>query len=314
MKYRVIGLSLLCMLLFIGNPSGVSPTWASTSFTVDSILDEIDSTPGDGACLSIPSGVCTLRAALMEANALTEADTINLPAGVYLLTISGTDENAAATGDLDINSSVILAGADASDTIINGNQIDRVLQISGAVSVTLSAVTITGGRPPTNISGVNNGGGISNGGYLSINDSIVSYNETNSAGGGIDNNQAVTLTNSSVLSNTSAYGASGILNNATLAVNSSLIAYNHTTNDQGGGLWNNSQATVVGSVISDNLAQGSGSAGKNLGVLWFIDSQVSGDVYCLPGSTTYLIRSAVSCSGIGCIFLNLSVFLPLSMR
>ena len=48
-------------------------------------LDEHDANPGDGQCRSTPSGVCTLRAAIEEANALPGADQIDVPAGDHYL-------------------------------------------------------------------------------------------------------------------------------------------------------------------------------------------------------------------------------------
>ncbi len=56
----------------------------AATFTVDSTADVNDAVPGDGIC-SDGSGSCTLRAAISEANALTGADTIILPAGTYTL-------------------------------------------------------------------------------------------------------------------------------------------------------------------------------------------------------------------------------------
>jgi CSLREA domain-containing protein len=42
--------------------------------TVNSPLDDVDANPGDGVCVT--GGVCTLRAAIQETNALAGADTI----------------------------------------------------------------------------------------------------------------------------------------------------------------------------------------------------------------------------------------------
>ena len=52
---------------------------AGQTFVVNSLGDNPDYNPGDGACNTMPSGLpeCTLRAAIMEANAQTGADTIN---------------------------------------------------------------------------------------------------------------------------------------------------------------------------------------------------------------------------------------------
>ena len=73
----------------------------AATFTVDSTGDLIDASPGDGRCSS-SNGKCTLRAAILEANALPGAHKIFLPAGVYTLTILGANEDLARTGDLDI--------------------------------------------------------------------------------------------------------------------------------------------------------------------------------------------------------------------
>jgi hypothetical protein len=42
----------------------------------------------DGVCATA-SGACSLRAAIMEANALPGADTIIVPAGTYVLALAG---------------------------------------------------------------------------------------------------------------------------------------------------------------------------------------------------------------------------------
>src|SRR5262245_53868368 len=48
--------------------------------------------------------VLSLREAILAANAsVGVADTINLPAGTYGLTRTGADEDAGATGDLDVS-------------------------------------------------------------------------------------------------------------------------------------------------------------------------------------------------------------------
>ena len=58
-------------------------------FDVDSTADAVDANPGDGVCASA-AGECTLRAAVMEANASPYAYAdIRLSAGTYRLTITG---------------------------------------------------------------------------------------------------------------------------------------------------------------------------------------------------------------------------------
>src|SRR5262249_12990409 len=98
------------------------PSWAS-EFVVNSTADAVDAKPGDGVCAT-SSGVCTLRAAIQEANAHSGKDSITLPAGTYTLSIAGPAEDAAATGDLDITDDLILNGAGAETTIVDGAQLD----------------------------------------------------------------------------------------------------------------------------------------------------------------------------------------------
>lgn len=50
----------------------------AATFTVDSTADAVDVNPGDGVCAAA-SGPCTLRAAIMEANAFGGPDIISFP-------------------------------------------------------------------------------------------------------------------------------------------------------------------------------------------------------------------------------------------
>src|SRR5262249_18835387 len=138
------------------------------------------SAPGDGSCVAVGGG-CTLRAAIQEANALAGADAITVPAGTYLLTLAGQNEDTGATGDLDIRSPLPITGAGAATTIVDGNDIDRVFQTSVG-PVAISGLTIQNG------SVVNNQGGgiLHNSGPLTLTDVIVTGNEA-ARGGGIAN-------------------------------------------------------------------------------------------------------------------------------
>src|SRR6266498_1590126 len=117
---------------------------ATETFTVISTVDAVDANPGNGVCASVSAG-CTLRAAIQEANATPGGNAeIMLPAGLYTLTLAGSSENAAATGDLDITKSVTITGAGVGQTIIDGNSIDRVFDIrTVGIVVHISGVTIT---------------------------------------------------------------------------------------------------------------------------------------------------------------------------
>src|SRR5207237_5592436 len=90
MTRRLFGAASLAIALLA---TGVG----AATFDVDNTADAVDAAPGDGHCATAATG-CTLRAAIQEANAFAGSDVINLPAGVYLLTIAGAAEDLAATG------------------------------------------------------------------------------------------------------------------------------------------------------------------------------------------------------------------------
>ena len=87
------------------------------------------STPATGFATT-PDESCTLRAAIMEANALAGADTIALPAGTYPLDLfadDGSADSGEEAGDLDVRDDLTLTGAGAATTDHRrpGNEADR---------------------------------------------------------------------------------------------------------------------------------------------------------------------------------------------
>lgn len=124
-------------------------TAARAAFKVNSFADAADAAPGNGACAAA-NGQCTLRAAIMEANALAGADQINLPGGTYTLSLLGIDEEQGAAGDLNINGSLLIEGDNtARRVVIDGGGLDRIFSIrpaeKGAV-VHLHGLTLQGGK------------------------------------------------------------------------------------------------------------------------------------------------------------------------
>jgi uncharacterized repeat protein (TIGR01451 family) len=125
-------------------------------FLVNSTQDLPDDDPGDGFALATDpltnEKVTTLRAAIMEANALPGVDQIYLPYGNYLLSIKGSDEDDCRTGDLDILEHVEIIGAGADFTIVmavgKAFGADRIfdIHISAEGSTLISGITIFGGQ------------------------------------------------------------------------------------------------------------------------------------------------------------------------
>jgi hypothetical protein len=72
-------------LLVLGPAAAAGPAAAPTALTLmvnNSLGDVLDANPGDGVCeTATGNGICTLRAAVMEANATPGHDNIIVPAG-----------------------------------------------------------------------------------------------------------------------------------------------------------------------------------------------------------------------------------------
>ena len=93
------------------------------TYTVTSTADQADINPGDGTCSTgaFSGNTCTLRAAILEANAHPGADTIlfGLP-GVFALGIPVTNDDTPASGDFDLMDPVTIRGNAVAGTIIDG--------------------------------------------------------------------------------------------------------------------------------------------------------------------------------------------------
>jgi CSLREA domain-containing protein/uncharacterized repeat protein (TIGR01451 family) len=131
------------------------------TFVVNTTSDTVDADPGDGVCAD-SSGHCSLRAAIMEANAYPGTDTISIPAGTYTLTIARSASPAydARTGTLDVTDSVNIVGSGQNSTIIQGgtqgasgtpNGVDKVFSFNQDITaftdatVAVSNLTIRNG-------------------------------------------------------------------------------------------------------------------------------------------------------------------------
>lgn len=228
------------------------------TFTVNTTLDTIDVVLGDGFARDA-SGNTSLRAAIMEANALAGADTIELPSGTYALTRSGSNENGAFVGDLDILQSLTITGAGQSTTAINGSGLDRVFHILGVFTVggptvTITGVTITGGQAP-NVAGSsgNGGGGILNEfSTLNLDGVTIRNNRSGSGSFGGDGGGIYTVVGTTTIDN------STITQNTT--GNGTIIG-----GDGGGVASLTSTTTIRDSVISNNRTGDGGSGTINAG-------------------------------------------------
>jgi CSLREA domain-containing protein len=276
---------------------GVLPITAQAiTFSVNSTVDDVDATPGDGLCATT-DGECTLRAAIQEANALAGLDIVKLKSGLHVLAIEGGSENAGATGDLDITDDLVIIGAGAKKTFINGRKLDRVFHIIGSISVTMTDITIQNGLATDDGYGdVNNvnGGGILNesASTLTLKGVTLSNNSAsggvNGSGGGIYNSGTLTITVSTLT-----LAKSTITNNAVIGGSEGVV---------GGAIYNAGTANIKSTTISDNIVSGPklGFGGAifnpNTGILEIRGSTISNNTVAANGQ--YAEGGAISCNGI----------------
>src|SRR6266508_2495296 len=142
-KKAVRFFSVVIILSILLAQFGLRPVRAAANFVVDSNADAEDAQPGDGLC-ETARGECTLRAAVQETNRLEGTDTISIPAGTFTLSIAGTGEDVAATGDLDITDSLTISGAGMGSTVIDANGLDRAFQVQ-VWNFELSDLTVQNG-------------------------------------------------------------------------------------------------------------------------------------------------------------------------
>jgi len=261
--YVGIALGLAALALVVGSERA-----AAASINVNTAADELNS---DGDC-SLREGV---RAANL--NVAVDAcaaggvglDTINVPAGTYTLTVTGQNENAAATGDLDIASNfVTVNGAGSGTTIIDGGGIDRVLDvIFNSNQVTVSNLRLQNGATAPATPG--NGGGITigTGATVMLNSVVVDGNSTPLSGGGINVSGTLTVSNSTISGNTATSAGGGIevaTSTGSLTLNDSTISGNYAVGTGGGGLDNRNVANLTNVTLSGNTATAGTSAGGGI--------------------------------------------------
>ena len=234
---------------------GLGQFAAAADFSVNTTADEVDATPGDGVCASA-EGACSVRAAIIETNALEGGDVISIPAGTYVLTIPGVDEDASATGDLDIRDDLTLEGAGSLLTILDGGGLDFVVSASGP-RVALRSLTIRGGLG----AGVSLDDPSSSSLSTEISDAII---ENNDGDGIFGMTRGLEISRTAIRQNQGAGVYVGFVSQPTLIEDSSIVE-NHGV--AGGGLWlgyGYGEALVRRSVVSSNSPGGIAVTEKSL--------------------------------------------------
>jgi CSLREA domain-containing protein len=322
---RVLFLSALFgIILFMLIP--IRSAYA-VAFIVNNNGDASDANPGNGVCATA-GAVCTLRAAIEEANANGVADSISF-SGVTLvniatelditsnITINGTGVTVDNTGSgrvFNITSgTVIIAGL----TITGGSA-----TFGGGISVAggSSALTLQSGAQVTGNDATTNGSGIfaGNGAQLTVTGTgtAVTANLGADNGAGIYATGAANVfiqAGATVSNHTSATtngsGVYVIASGTTLTVNNATISGN-TNATFGGGIYVQSAATVTlqnGAVVTQNAATGTGGGiylANAAGALSVTASRITfntavgnGDAIFQAGGSTSVSNACIVCNG-----------------
>jgi hypothetical protein len=235
--------------------------------------------------------VCTLREAISNINDAADTyqdcvptgsygsnDTINIQAGTYNITRSGSNEDFNEWGDFDLNSDteLVISGAGPVSTIINGNNVDRVFHIISPSGVTIENLSVIGGASPTR------GGGVfsdQNNAQITLNNLDIHNNTASEYGGGVYIEDAdLTIDSCSISSNTTLYGGGGVFSiGGLLVITNSTIDSNSANSSpgtgSGGGIYNWGSGTIDKTSITNNLVgyygagifnQGSGGVNINI--------------------------------------------------
>ena len=245
---------------------------APADFIVNTVEDAPDVNTADNLC-EAESGDCTLRAAVEQANAQPDQQIIALDYQRYLLEV-----------DLQVTDDLIINGLGAENSMLVGTGGGRVMTILDRSEVTFNALSLIGGQADDDDSqggGLYNldgtvlldevlisqnyaqasGGGIWNGGELSLNDSAITGNQTDGVGGGIYNEGVLNLTNVT-LSGNQAQSGGGIGGGGTAVFTNVTVSNNHATGSGGGLNGEPQNFTLINTILAGNTAV---NAGPNCG-------------------------------------------------
>jgi CSLREA domain-containing protein len=206
------------------------PAVSSGSSEVLVVTKTVDT--DDGVC----DHDCSLREAVLAAN-LSGAGVIILGQGVYTLSIGGIaggGEDLSHTGDLDITGNVVVLGAGATRTVVDGGGIDRVLEVRSTGSLELYGVTVRNGWARSTSIRVGVGGGIVGLGPLKLVGSQVTGNRSEDQGGGIFA-YVLKIRDSTVYGNIADTSGGGIV--AVAADLENVTVSGNQAGNQGGGVY-----------------------------------------------------------------------------
>jgi predicted outer membrane repeat protein len=220
--------------------------------------------PVRAATLTVCASGCnytSVAAAVQEANFNLESDDL-------IIVGDGTYE-----GDLAVFDSMTIRNADGAAPILRGTGSDRVLYVTGDITVTLQGLIIENGNA------AQDGGGLYNEeGFVTIQDTIFRSNSAGDSGGAIANADRMLLHNVVITGNQAPLGAGvAVLAEATISMTQVTVQNNATTAfaSEGGGLYNAGIASLERVTVTQNTVPGLGGGLGNIGELTISQSTIT---------------------------------------
>ena len=229
-------------------------------------------------------------------NAIDAIGTVN--GSTFIILGSGT-----FSGGITIDKSLTLRGNGANNTTISGNNIEQVVVVDDGtatnINVEIDALTIAGGKAGYNFNTntLTRGGGVFNQEILTINNSTITNNNTEffASGAGIANQGDLTINNSTITGNSAVSRGGGIYNQGNLTINNSTISGNTATNGAGisiRGIQSNLTTDITNSTIYNNtISNTTNTGGAGISIEGSVVSNVSTKI--INSTITVNIRAII---------------------
>ncbi|HEX8289187.1 MAG TPA: cohesin domain-containing protein [Pyrinomonadaceae bacterium] len=247
-SYLAVSKYALRAIIFCLCLSFFSAVAQATTFNVNNNADTIDANTSDNLCKDA-SGNCTLRAAIQQANALAGDDIITFA-------IANPSTIDLTIGEITITSNITINGTGARNLIIQraltGVSAFRVFNISSG-NINITALSIANGNAPTGA----DGGGIYNGGNLTLTEVTIRNNRA-TRGAGVMNWGTLYMTRSTINNNTAEYDGGGMFNVGGRVLNISNTTICDNTANGGGGIYGDGNTVLNNVTISNNTAGNGG--------------------------------------------------------
>jgi hypothetical protein len=185
-------------------------------------------------------------------------------AGCATISFDVLGEITLTSGELTIDRNLSIYGPGADQLSVRAEQPEveadrfRVFSVASGTTATIAGLTIRGGEPFGRV-GRGAGGGVLNGGALTLEGSVVMENRA-AEGGGIYNNDTSTLTviRSTVHDNVADFGG-GILSHGSLRLEHATVSRNEDLSGWAGGIVSVGESLILEhSTVSENIGVSAG--------------------------------------------------------